>query len=57
MLVAGTIDGGGYQTYMEAIETIEAMYHKGEQTHVVSTNPGDWDALPSGGHVRKNHIH
>jgi len=56
MLVQGKIDSTEYQTYMEAIDTVAEMYEKGEQTHVVTTNPGDWDYLPSGGHRRKYHI-
>ncbi len=56
MLVDGKIDSDGYTTYMEAIDTVAEMYEKGEQTHVVSTNPSDWDQLPSGGHRRKCHI-
>ena len=56
LLEQGKIDGAGYQTYIEAIDTLAEMYEKGEQTHVVSTNPSDWDQLPCGGHRRKNHI-
>ncbi len=62
LLEQGKIDGAGYQTYIEAIDTVEEMYLKGEQTHVVTTNYNDWepirtpDGRTNGGHKRRNHL-
>jgi hypothetical protein len=55
-LIAGEFDQESYRNYVEAIELTEDMHNRGVQTHMVHCGADDWDKLPSGGHVRRNHL-